>query len=186
MKNLNISTVTTAKRVGVFSLSNKKNKKWEITWMKGLGEILKDKSGRVYLIVVNGVIYKIGGSVDKKGILGTMSWYENNALSGAPSTRTHGIHMLVYDELKKGNNVEVYMILSNKVEAPVKGLFGEKTMMVSIDFKEMENLCKSDYFSKCDKYPKWNFQENNEQWPIELVESCNQVNNQSAANRKRK
>lgn len=185
MKTLNISTVSTAQRVGVLSLTNKKNKKWEITWMKELGNLLKDKSGRVYLIVVNGIIYKIGGSVDKKGILGTMGWYENSALSGAPSARTHGIHMLVYEELKKGNNVEVYMILSTKVEASVKGLFGEKTMMVSIDFKEMENLCKNDYFSQCGSYPQWNFQENNQEFPKPIVESWNEVINKSAANRKK-
>lgn len=186
MKSLLISEVTTAQKVGEVFPSKGKNKKWEITWDKSLGNTLKDKSGRVYLVVVNGLIYKIGGSVDKKGILGTMSWYQNNAFTGGPSIRTHGIHLLIHREIEQGNKVEIYMILSNKVLAEVKGLFGVQTKMVTIDFKEMEDLCKSEYFSKCNTYPKWNFQENGEEWDVDLVESCNQVNVNSADKRKKK
>ena len=159
-------------------------KKWKISWDKSLGEILKDRSGRVYLIVVNGLIYKIGGSVDKKGIIGTMGWYQNNAFTGGPSIRTHGIHILINREIEKGNQVEIYMILSNKVIAEIKGLFGVQLKLVSIDFKEMEDLCKNQYFQKCGQYPKWNFQENNEQWDVDLIESCNLVNVSSANKRK--
>ena len=31
----------------------------------------------------------------------------------------------------------------------------------------MEDLCKSDYFNEMRKYPDWNFQENNDDYPDE-------------------
>jgi hypothetical protein len=185
-QSLNISEVKTAQKVGTILLTNQKNKKWLTKWCMNIDKVLKDKSGRVYLIVVDGKVYKIGGSVDKKGILGTIGWYENNAFTGGPSIRTHGIHNLIHQELVNGSNVEIYMIMSNKILAEVKGLFGVTQKMVSIDFKEMENMCKKDYIDKCGKYPKWNFQENGEKWPVYLVESCNEVNVKSATNRKKK
>jgi len=33
----------------------------------------------------------------------------------------------------------------------------------------MEDLCKSDYYSKEGRYPDWNFQENNEPYPSNLA-----------------
>jgi hypothetical protein len=186
MEHLHISQVTTATKVGEIVAVTSETKKWEIKWEKKIDSILKDKSGRVYMIVVDGKIYKIGGSVDKKGILGTMGWYEKNAFTGGPSIRTHGIHLLIHRELENNKKVEIYMISSNKVMAEVKGLFGVVIKMVSIDFKEMEDLCKSDYVNKCGRYPEWNFQENKEQWDPELVESCNNVNNLSLKKRKNK
>jgi hypothetical protein len=185
-KTINISDVVTATKVGTLKLISAPNKKWFVEWCNSVGkELLKNKMGRVYLIVVNGVIYKIGGSADKKGIFGTMGWYEKNAWTGGPSIRTHGIHVLCYEELLKGNSVEVYMILSNVIEAEVKGLFGTSVQEVSIDFKVMEDKCKQDYHNVYGKYPPWNFQENGEEWALSLVESCNEVNNQSAKKRKK-
>jgi hypothetical protein len=186
MKDLLISEVTTAQKVGVIIPTDSPQKKWSVKWEMNIDDVLKDKSGRVYMIVVNGKIYKIGGSMDKKGILGTMGWYEKNAFSGRPSIRTHGIHMLIDKELQSNNTIEIYMILSDKVVADVKGLFGTTTKMASIDFKEMENQCKNDYFKKCGTYPMWNYQENGNEWDLDLVESCNLVSNQSASKRKKK
>jgi hypothetical protein len=39
---------------------------------------------------------------------------------------------------------------------------------------------------KCGRYPKWNFQENGEEWDIKLVESWNLVNNTMTKKRKEK
>jgi hypothetical protein len=52
--------------------------------------------------------------------------------------------------------------------------------------KEMENLCKKDYFDRSGKYPDWNFQENKEQWPLNLSEECNKINQKSTTNRQNK
>jgi hypothetical protein len=42
--------------------------------------------------------------------------------------------------------------------------------MAIASYKEMESLCKDDYYSKEGKYPDWNFQENRKPYPRELEE----------------
>jgi len=182
---MEIKDVKTATKVGEISkVYNNPKKFWTVEWDGKLYNKIKDSRGRVYLIVVNGKINKIGGSADKNGLKGTFSWYENNALSGGPSVRTHGIHLLINEELINGSKVELYMISSEKVKTKVKGLFGKIEKETNIDFKEIENLCKEEYFNLEGTYPKWNFQENNQQWGIDIVKSCNLVNEMSALKRK--
>ena len=60
------------------------------------------------------------------------------------------------------------MITSPKVLAKVNGLFSSKEVEIA-SFKEMEDLCKSDYYAKERRYPDWNFQENNDDYPSELA-----------------
>ena len=183
---MNIDKVITAKKLGnVIKVENNPNKMWDVSWLVG-EEILTDTSGRVYFITSNGIIKKIGGSQDKGGMKGTFAWYTNNALSGGPSVRTYGIHILVKEELDKGNLVEIYSIFSQKIEASVKGLFGEKIVKTNIDFKTMENMCKDDYISVMGDYPEWNFQERGDKWPIYIREGCNLVNTTSTKNSKKK
>jgi type I restriction-modification system DNA methylase subunit len=93
---------------------------------------------------------------------------------------------LIYEELMNGKEVEIYMIRSKKVMASIKGLFGETLKLVSVDFKAMENICKQDYKNIYGKYPEWNFQENKNQWPLNLSEECNVINQRSTDNRKNK
>jgi hypothetical protein len=184
---MNINQVNTAILVGKISIVEGNCKKyWEIIWDLTKEEMIKDNSGRVYLITSDGKIKKIGGSQDKGGLVGTFSWYENSALNGRPSIRTYGTHMLIRDELINGKDVRIYMINSEKVMASVKGLFGETIKLVNTDFKEMENICKQDYKNICGKYPDWNFQENKNQWPLNLSEGCNVINQRSTDNRKNK
>jgi len=134
-------------------------------------KILKDNSGRVYIIVSNGVIKKIGGSEAKGGIKSTMSSYQGG-LQGGPSIRTYGIHLLISEELEKGNKVEIYIITSEKKKMKVKGLFDEKEIEVGA-FRDMENRCKKDYKKIEGKYPPWNFQENGEIWRKDILRSHN-------------
>ena len=126
---MEINKVTTAIKVGksvrVYG-NNKKN--WEIIWENSNINVINNTSGRVYIIVSNGKIKKIGGSQDKGGIKGTLNWYSNSALTGGPSVRTYGIHMFITEELDNGSDVEFYVITSEKVKLPVKGLFGEETI----------------------------------------------------------
>ncbi len=131
-------------------------------------ELLKKEGGRVYLICVNDVIYKIGYSIGKSGIKGTLSFYEG-AMGGKPSIRSYGVHTLIYRELKKGNRVSIYVKHSPlQKKAVICGLYKKHTVQIS-PAKEFENVCKKDYYEfENGKYPKWNFQENNEQWPKDI------------------
>ena len=53
--------------------------------------------------------------------------------------------------------VEFYVIVSDEIEAEIKGLFGSERGMV-VAFKEMEEKCNEDYKSIEGKYPDWHFQ----------------------------
>jgi len=130
-------------------------------------KILRDNSGRIYLIVSGGEIKKIGGSECKGGIINTMSFYQGG-MQGGPSIRTFGIHLLIKEELEKGNKVEIYMITSPKAKMKVKGLFSESEMEVSA-FRDMENKCKQDFISVDGKLPEWNFQERGEVWRQDIL-----------------
>ncbi len=133
--------------------------------------ILTDNSGRIYIIVSNGIIKKIGGSQSKGGIKSTMSFYQGG-MQGGPSIRTYGVHILIKEELEQNNNVEIYMITSEKTMMKVKGLFDEKEIEVAA-FKDMEDRCKTDYKNVEGKYPPWNFQENGEIWRADILRGHN-------------
>jgi hypothetical protein len=172
---MRISEVKTAIKVADIIIDNGMSESyWKPEWL-GDKSVLKDNSGRVYIIVSNGIIKKIGGSQSKGGIINTFSSYKGG-LSGKPSIRTYGINVLIAEEMKAGSKVEVYMITSPVVKAPVKGLFSEDSIDVAA-FKEMENKCVEDYKSKTGDYPDWNFQESGRKWPSFVNEGyVNQLN----------
>ena len=171
---MNIKKIMTAVKVAnITKCNNNIRKKIQIEWI-GDNEVLTSPNGRVYLIVVNGIIYKIGGSQAKGGIKGTWAPYINSALSGAPSTRTYGIHILIRKELNKKNKVEIYMIQSPKVKVKIPGLFKHTLKNVS-PFKEMEKQCLQDYIDYVGNFPIWNFQEASKPWPISIQNQCNEI-----------
>jgi len=135
-------------------------------------KILKDNAGRIYLIVVDGIIKKIGGSQCRGGIRNTMSFYQGG-MQGGPSIRTYGIHILLKEELEKGKKAEIYMITSKRARMIVKGLFDEEELEVS-SFKEMENKCKEDYKRIEGDLPPWNFQERGEPWRQDILKGLNE------------
>lgn len=92
--------------------------------------ILKDDSGRIYFLVSNKKIMKIGKSKCKGGIKQTMGSYQGG-MQGGPSIRTFGIHILLKEELYKGKKVEVYMMLCKKAKMFVEGLFGEEKIYIT-------------------------------------------------------
>ena len=77
-------------------------------WANVSKDMLTSNAGRVYLMVVDGVIKKIGGSVSKGGIKSTMSFYES--ANGRPSIRSFGIQQLIFEELEAGKAVEIFLI----------------------------------------------------------------------------
>jgi len=160
---MNISTVKTAIRVGTFALNDGTSKaRLKLNYENISKDVLKDNAGRVYLLVKEGKIMKIGGSISKGGIKSTMSFYVS-ANTGRPSIRSFGINQLVYEATLKGEEVSVYMITSEQVSAPVKGLFGSETLTISA-FKEMEEKCIADYVASEDNFPAWNYQEAGKAW----------------------
>lgn len=167
---MNISQIKTAIKVGTFQLNTNGNKaRLRVDWEQLGNNVLKDDSGRVYIMCVDGVVKKIGGSVSKGGIKSTMSFYES-ANCGRPSIRSFGIQQLIYEEILLDRNVEIYMISSEQVSAPVKGLFGSEQLMISA-FKEMEEKCLEDYVAIEQKYPDWNYQESGKPWEQHIQEA---------------
>jgi len=137
-------------------------------------DVLRDEAGRIYLIVSNSEIMKIGGSECRGGIKTTMSFYQGG-MQGGPSIRTFGIHILIKEELEKGNKVEIYMISSTKTRMKVKGLFSEEEMEVSA-FRDMERKCKNDFISVEGELPPWNFQERGEVWRQDILRAHSEHN----------
>ncbi len=136
---------------------------------KSSKSILRDNAGRVYIITVDGVIKKIGGSQSKGGIKATLSFYQS-AMQGGPSLRSYGIHLLIKEAIEKGKRVEIYLITSKSVRAPVKGLFSEVRKNTNV-FKEMEDKCKEDYKKVEGDFPEWNYQERAVPWPKKIHKS---------------
>lgn len=161
--------VKNAQKIGNFFLTEHQKNKINLKYLNNIdNKILIDNSPRIYIFSVDDVIKKIGGSASTGGIKATMSFYVN-AMTGSPGASRFVIHLLIAEALKKGSKVELYMITSPRTLAQVYGLFSTKEVLIA-SFKEMENLCKFDYYSIEKKYPDWNFQENNEEYPLKLSE----------------
>lgn len=169
---MNVKDVKTAIKVGDFVLRKHHRNKIDIKYLPNLNKkILTDNLARIYLIVQDGIIKKIGGSASKGGIKATMMFYIS-AMTGSPGVPRFVAHLLIERALKSKSKVALFMITSPRTLATVNGLFGPKKVEIA-SFKEMEDLCKSDYYSKEKKYPDWNFQENHKPYPPELARKHN-------------
>ena len=165
---MDIKDVKTAIKIGNFVLKQNHRNKINIKYSSNLDKkILTDDLARIYLIVQDGIIKKIGGSTSKGGIKATMNFYVS-AMTGSPGAPRFIIHLLIEKALRSKSKLELFMITSPKVFAKISGLFGHKRVKIA-SFKEMEDLCKFDYYSKEKKYPDWNFQENYKPYPAELA-----------------
>jgi hypothetical protein len=137
----------------------------------------KKENGRIYFIVIDDEIYKIGSSACKGGIKTTFAFYQGG-LGGSPSIRTFGIHKLIQIELDKGREIKIYSLFNEEIKVVVKGIYSSIEKITYPDIKEMEDICRMDYKKIYGKYPPWNFQENVEPWPASIKEAYKtQVNN---------
>lgn len=143
--------------------------------------ILTENVARVYLIVVDKEIYKIGGSQDKGGIKGTLRIYQDGGQNGRPSIRSYGIWYFLFDTISRGKKIEFYMIYQSNFEAEVKGLFGyHKVANASLNYKLLEECCEKDYREyENGEYPRWNVQEQAGDWPLEVKEEHSKIMNNS-------
>jgi hypothetical protein len=180
---MNINQVKTAVKIGDFVLKQNHRNKIDIKYLSDISkDVLNNDIARIYLFVIDGIIKKIGGSTSKGGIKSTINLYTSSQ-TGSPGVPRFVIHLLITEELEKGRKVELYMITSPKVLATVNGLFGSKKVEIA-SFKEMEDFCKSDYYSVENRYPDWNFQENHEPYPIGLAQKHNKYHKARLKNKK--
>ena len=133
-------------------------------------KILTQNIARVYLIVVNGEIKKIGGSQSEGGIKNTLSIYRDGGTRGRPSVRSFGIWYFLYHTILSGSKIEFYMIYQENFIKDIKGLFGlKKVQNAYISYKLIEQCCIEDYLSvENGKYPDWNVQEQGLDWPLNI------------------
>ena len=129
-----------------------------IVWDDNLDTAIRKRYlGWVYLIVVNGIIYKIGQSSAKSGINGTLSFYMSAGFDD-PGQNRFVINALIRRELDKGHIVEFYGLYQEPVMVEVQGFF-TTTHEEMISAKGLETACVSDYLSVEGEYPVWNYQE---------------------------
>lgn len=132
--------------------------------------ILTQNVARVYLIVVDGEIKKIGGSQAEGGIKNTLSIYRDGGTKGRPSIRSFGIWYFLYYTILSGAKIEFYIIYQENFEKEIKGLFGiKKIQNAYISYKLIEQCCVEDYLSvENGKHPDWNVQEQGMDWPTDI------------------
>lgn len=160
--------------VGEFLTRNSSKNLLSFNWV--LSKVYqKDKRGRVYFFIEkkpNGEfnVLKIGKSNDKQGIKGTIEFYVST-LSGTPSITRFSVHHLINEKLLGGSQIFVYCKFSDSVFTKVSGIFNEYEINIPLDVTYIENICLQEYHKHFMKYPEWNFQENNTQIPLKLVEN---------------
>jgi len=174
---MKISEISNKIKVCDIIINNNNNDRrlWDIVWNTDCpSNILTQENGRCYFIVVDGDINKIGYSDCKGGIKSTIESYKSSGNSGRPSDRTHGIHILITEELLKGKTVEFYFVYNDLVEC-VLNLMDGSTLVVrqSLSGKSLEEENLKIYIKKESKHPMWNLQEAGLPWPKYLQESRN-------------
>ena len=157
---MDISKVKTAVKIGDFILRNEDSPNHISIRYISSNEDLNHNLPRVYIITSNGEIKKIGGSSATGGIKATMNFYIN-ARTGSPGPSRFIIHELIKRELEQNKQVELFVITSSSIKARVPGLFSYHIIDISSS-KEMEKVCKDDFYKIENRYPDWNFQENKE------------------------
>ena len=164
------------------TIENKWKGKWDIDY-KCSKEIQIKENGRIYFIVVDDKIYKIGSSACVGGIKTTFSFYIGG-LGGSPSIRTMGIHALIQELLDAGKEIKIYVLFNDPIKVIAYGLLSANEIITYPDVKVMEDACRVDYKKIYGKYPLWNFQENGEEWPAHIQKLYTEQVNQRKKNKK--
>lgn len=176
---MNINELTNPIKVCDLSLNENDNDRalWNITWNRDVNNtILSQKNGRCYYIVVNSEIFKIGYSDCDGGIKSTIGSYRSSGNSGRPSDRTHGIHVLIAEQLLLGNKVEIYFHYNPLINVNLTLMDGSVVSIEnSISGKILELKNMEIYKNKHNDFPVWNLQEAGKPWPTHIQESRNNL-----------
>ena len=172
---MNINEVKNFTKVADIILDKYSKKFFNVEWIIEHKKFCQNVVDRIYIITENDIIKKIGGSACKGGLQKTILTYRDSSKGGKPSIRTTGVPLLINNSLKNGNKIAIYGMLGEKSMQKIKGLFEEKYMFVTANYKHSEMECLSDYKKICKKFPEWNFQENNEEWPEHIIEEHKKI-----------
>jgi hypothetical protein len=162
---LHIRDIKTAIKAGEFKINTGASKQL-ITFEFDDNFDTTFRGGFVYIFVVDGVIYKIGGSLDKGGVKGTLGFY-CNATGGRPGPNRFGCMILLARELFAGKKVETYIIKFPQPQVTFQGMFTEGHCKV-FAYKELEKHCLTEFHDREGKYPIWNLQENHMDWEQDI------------------
>ena len=154
--SMNISKIHGFEHFGTFKLNEKPSK--TLIYLSLCHSTDNRNGSHVYLIVVDGVIYKIGAStvaLKKFGGYGV-----GNA--GQPSDRTTGIHYYIAKYLYEGKKVDFYIQMAPPISPiQIRNTFtGElENLVVDVDPKVIENYHIKKYKDEFGVVPVWNKQE---------------------------
>jgi hypothetical protein len=176
---MNINELNNPIKVCDLSLNENESDRalWNISWNISVdNSILTQKNGRCYYIVVNDEIFKIGYSDCEGGIKSTINSYRSSGNSGRPSDRTHGVHVLITEQLLLGNKVEIYFHYNELINVNLTLMDGSVVSIentISGKILELKNM--EIYKNKHNDFPVWNLQEAGKPWPLYIQESRNSL-----------
>lgn len=161
---MNISHVSNAQRVGHIDLSESHEKKLVFVPDAQISkEQIRNENGRVYFLVVNGEIKKIGGSQCKGGIQGTIGAYLGGFAKGM-SPRSYCGWNYIRQQIEAGKNVEFWFILAPTTTARIPTMNGFIEQSIAVDYHQIETSCVKEYLSIEKSYPYLNMQESGRKW----------------------
>jgi hypothetical protein len=161
---MNIDHVTNAKRVGQIGISTNHDKKLTFVADPAITQSeLRDNTGRVYFITVNGEIKKIGGSQCKGGIQSTIGAYLGGFAQGM-SPRSYCGWNFLRQHVQAGDSVEFWFILAPMTTAKIPTMNGFIEQAIAVDFHQIEAACVQEYLAVENEYPFLNMQESGRKW----------------------
>ena len=156
--------VKSARKIGEVYLWEDTNdpdydRKLRISYEKDLSNsFLKEQQTIVYLIVVDGEIYKIGGSSTASGFKGLLGLYMRT--TGAPGSNRYIVNRLMHKYLEEGKRVEFYAVYIPSYMREIPTPDGPVFKRTVDTHTTMESEWISKYREKNNgEYPIWNFQE---------------------------
>lgn len=126
-------------------------------------EMRKDERGRVYALVVDGDIVKIGGSQSKGGIEGTYSAYFGG-FAPKMSLRTYCVWNFMKKAVAEDKTVEVFCVWADTVTIDVPTMYGTEQQTIAVDFHAIENNFVNEFVKVEGQYPYLNMQESGRKW----------------------
>ena len=134
-------------------------------------EKLNDTKGRVYLLVVDGIVKKIGQTDDNSGSKKVGGYGVGNG--GSPSDRTTGIHYYIAKQLLNGHNVSFYCVWCPEAKIDAHGFNRNdesEEVVGSFSAKDLEDHYIKLYERKIGRKPELNLQEDSEEWNSSIRE----------------
>ena len=120
---------------------------WKHQWVsKEIRKECRQTKTSVYLITIDGVIFKPGGT---KGLEGRLGFYASaNEWSNNPGQHNQKANPAIWDKHIKGHKVEFWQLLTDKEGQPipdaVEFVFNGKVKTSPVDFVEIEDEIRNE------------------------------------------